>query len=133
MLFGTDDFDTAHVSSMIYYPGSGYVSKYTRINYPCPAHLAFVVYYTLWGFKWFTLFTITKWQSNDLNFLNTFQKYFQRSSKSECLATSYKRNKKLTNNWNWMSCFVNKYTDCLIGITIFNTTVYSTNTGTCFF
>lgn len=32
-----------------------------------------------------------------------------------------------------MSCFVNKYTDCLIGITIFNTTVYSTNTGTCFF
>lgn len=47
LLFGTDDFDTAHVSSMIYYPGSGYVSKYTRINYPCPAHLAFVVYYTL--------------------------------------------------------------------------------------
>lgn len=32
-----------------------------------------------------------------------------------------------------MSCFVNKYTDCLIGITIFNTTVNSTNTGTCFF
>lgn len=32
-----------------------------------------------------------------------------------------------------MSCFVNKYTDCLIGIIIFNTTVYSTNTGTCFF
>lgn len=45
LLFGTDDFDTAHVSSMIYYSGSGYVSKYTRINYPCPAHLAFVVYY----------------------------------------------------------------------------------------
>lgn len=32
-----------------------------------------------------------------------------------------------------MSCFVNKYTDCLIGITIFNITVNSTNTGTCFF
>lgn len=32
-----------------------------------------------------------------------------------------------------MSCFVNKYTDCLIGIIIFNTTVYSTNTGMCFF
>lgn len=29
-----------------------------------------------------------------------------------------------------MSCFVNKYTDCLIGITIFNTAVNSTNTGT---
>lgn len=32
-----------------------------------------------------------------------------------------------------MSWFVNKYTDCLIGITIFNTTVNSTNTGTWFF